>query len=130
MAVTTEVGFLVVEISSFCEESTDMNRLATCNKIDPKTCFETSKNHTFRGRGGVSRHRFHTSDSNARIPRAACTNIAKGPNSRHSPSFAPGISICVDSASPSLVFVVLSCLCLTCSLDTSTVSKTANRISH
>lgn len=72
------------------DESKDMKRLAICRSIEPTTCFDASKAHTFRGRCGLSRHLLYTSDSNASNPSDACMTSAKGPNNRHSPFSAPG----------------------------------------
>ena len=76
----------------------DIRRLAICRSMEPTTCLEASKAHTFKGRCGLSRHRLKTSDSNASDPNAACMISAKGPNSRHSPFSAPGGASVVEVA--------------------------------
>lgn len=64
-----------------------MSKFAKCSNTEPNTCFEASKAHIFIGRCGLSLHLLYTSERRARPPKAACTRMAKGPRSSHSPVF-------------------------------------------
>jgi len=73
-------------LSPICpEENMDWSRFNRCKRTDPTTCFDTSKDQTLSGRCGFSLHLLKTRDDMARMPKAPCTSIAKGPSSLHSP---------------------------------------------
>lgn len=73
------------------EDNIDINRLATCSKPEPTTCFDASNAQIFRGRWGLSHNRLKTRTKSAKIPSAPWMKRAKGPSNLHSPFSAPDL---------------------------------------